>query len=172
MYTRTLLLMTGLLFLNACSRTSVHVGESEKGITQVVNTAMPTGGKIDDPDHGKEVWLGVGAVSGTADTPANGVAAGHYLEDGTYFLGLQVNIYAAPRGSFYEVWIAPSDDKQSWIPFGHLTNPVGDVRHTLNAHQKGDFRKKRKIIITQELDDGNPDPSEVVAEAELIPRTR
>ena len=155
-----------LLLLSACA-------PKEKGKTigkEVIVTPMPVGGEVNDPDHGREVWLAVGAVEGMEATPANGVATAHYFEDGTFILGAQVNIAPPEDGFFYEVWLVREGEND--LSLGHLTNPSGDVRHQLRFSAQSDYRKYAAIAITREADDGNAEPGTIVARALLVERRR
>ncbi|OGJ53895.1 hypothetical protein A3D11_04285 [Candidatus Peribacteria bacterium RIFCSPHIGHO2_02_FULL_49_16] len=173
MSTRLTLFIIGLLLLTACSSKEAVSVETGEGMTEVINVAMPSGGgKINDPKHGEEISIAIGAVVGVNDTVANGVATMHFFEDGVTFVGIQANMYTPPKGSFFEAWAALKDDKSTWITLGHLTNPQGDVRHILNAQKEKNLREYKRIIITKELDDGNPEPQDVVAEAKLEEKKR
>lgn len=165
---RAALFMGLLLILSACSRTK---RAEEKTIgKEVFTTVMPVGGEINDPDHGRETWLAVGPVEGTEGTPANGVVTAHYFEDGTFILGMQVNIAPPEDDFFYEAWLV--QDGENDISLGHLTNPSGDVRHQLRFTANEDYRNRMAIAITREPDDGNPAPGIVVARAMLKRRQR
>lgn len=157
-----------LMVLSACGSTKEA---KEKTIgTEVFVTAMPVGGEVNDPEHGREVWLAVGPVEGTEENPANGVATAHYFEDGTFILGMQVNVAPAENNFFYEVWLLKEGEND--VSLGHLTNPLGDVRHQLHFEAKEDYRDRMAIAITREPDDGNPEPGIVVARALLQKRQR
>jgi len=173
MHTRITLFIIGLLLLTACSSKETVSGETDEGRTEVINVAMPSGGgKLNDPKHGEEISIAIGAVVGMNDTVANGVATMHFFEDGVTFVGIQANMYTPPQGSFFEAWAVSNDEKSTWITLGHLTNPQGDVRHILNAQKEKDLRTYKRIMITKELDDGNPEPGDIVAEAKLEEKKR
>ncbi|MEK7201617.1 MAG: anti-sigma factor [Patescibacteria group bacterium] len=156
-----------LIFLSACGSR----GEKEKTIgKEVFVTAMPIGGEVNDPDHGREAWLAVGPVEGTEGSPANGVVTAHYFEDGTFILGMQVNIAKPEDDFFYEAWLVQEGEND--VSLGHLTNPSGDVRHQLHFQAEEDYRNRAAIAITREPDDGNPEPGTVVARAMLKKRQR
>ncbi|MBI2117950.1 anti-sigma factor [Candidatus Peregrinibacteria bacterium] len=165
---RPVFLIIGILLVLSACRTK---GEDGKIIgKEVFVTAMPVGGEVNDPDHGREAWLAVGPMEGTETSPANGVVTAHYFEDGTFILGIQVNIARAESGFFYEAWLVREGEND--VSLGHLTNPLGDVRHQLRFVAEKDYRKYAAIAITRESDDGNPEPGGVVARAMLKKRER
>jgi hypothetical protein len=90
-------------FLTSCSHGE---GDSSQilGKEEIIR-AFPQFGEVSDAKHGREVWFAYGPLSGVQGTPANGVADAHFLEDGTFILGVQLNIALAPDNTFYEVWI-------------------------------------------------------------------
>ncbi len=139
-------------------------------LIQTINTAMPNGQQA-LPGHGKEVGMAYGAVSPVGAIPSNGVATAHYLEDGASIIGVQANIEVPADGYFYEAWLEKPDGSNR-ISLGHLTNSFNDVRHTTRFESIQDLRSSTKIRITRERDDGNPNPSETVAEATLKPTSR
>ena len=153
--------------IGACARKNAAENTIGK---EVFVTAMPIGGEVNDPDHGREVWLAVGPVEGTEGNPANGVVTAHYFEDGTFILGMQVNIAPPEEGFFYEAWLVQEGEND--VSMGHLTNPSGDVRHQLRFQAKEDYRRRAALAITREPDDGNPEPGIVVARAMLKKRQR
>lgn len=153
--------------LGACTKKE----SAEKTIgKEVIVTAMPVGGEVNDPDHGREAWLAVGPVEGTEGSPANGVVTAHYFEDGTFVLGMQANIAPSEEGFFYEAWLVQEGEND--VSMGHLTNPAGDARHQLRFQVKEDYRGRMTVAITREPDDGNPDPGNIVARAMLKHRQR
>ena len=156
-----------LPLLGACTRkdsTGKSLGK------EVFDTAMPVGGEVNDPEHGREAWLAVGPVEGMEMSPANGVVTEHYFEDGTFILGMQVNIAPPDDGFFYEAWLV--EDGEQDVSLGHLTNPSGDGRHQLRFTVKKDYRNRTAIAITREANDGNPEPGAIVARALLKERRR
>ncbi len=175
MITRNYLLIACIAALAACSSTQnerVKVGEgSGTGVTyrQEFQTAMPIGTPT-LPGHGKEMSLSYGALSGTGGTSANGIGSIHHLEDETSVIGLQLNIKTAPEGMFYEGWVKSLDG--ALFNVGHLTNPFNDVRHRVRIEAEIDLRTYTKVFITLELDDGNPEPGEIVAVGTLKQTSR
>ena len=133
---------------------------------QVLVRAMPQKGNIKDEMHGKEMWFAYGAVSGTNDTPANGVTTAHFLEDGTYLVDVQMNIRAPEKGSFYEGWLT-GGEPASWISLGRFTKGAHEIRQVLSFETSQDLRNRLSVAITLEKDGRNPLPSEVVAEGML-----
>lgn len=133
-------------------------------------TAIPSG-VIETPDHGKEVGMAYGPIASISETPANGIANAHYLEDGATVIGMQVNIPPAEDGFFYEAWAVPSDGT-AWKSLGHLRNSLNDARHGVRFETRENLKEITILRITMEADDGNPAPGTAVAEAKLKPTTR
>jgi len=167
---KTALLLLPFLLLTACKKAGVDVNDPGIGTEKVIQ-AMPQGGEIVHPDYGRETWLAVGPLSGTEETPANGVAQGHLFEDGTYSHSIQVNIAVAPEGYFYEGWLM-NPKTQEMVSTGHLHNNFGDVRHYLDFEDKQDLQAHMNVVITLEPDDGDPAPSTRVAEGLMKVRQR
>lgn len=165
-----ILILSTLLFLPLLGACTKRDSTEKTNGKEVFVTAMPVGGEINDPDHGREVWLAVGPVEGTEGSPANGVVTAHYFEDGTFILGMQVNIAKPEDDFFYEAWLVQEGEND--MSLGHLMNPSGDVRHQLRFQTKEDYRNRAAIAITREPDDGNPEPGIVVARAMLKKRQR
>jgi hypothetical protein len=157
-----------LVLLSACRGEEVGVGEEQGSIT--IKQVMP-GGELRDPKYGKELWLAVGAMAGVEGTPANGVTDAHFFEDGTYVMGIQLNIERPSDGYFYEGWLVRENPKDT-MSVGHLKSLFGDVRHFLKFKDERDLRAYTKVIVTLEVDDGNPAPARHVAEGVLKERTR
>lgn len=172
---RYLVMTACLAALNGCSmkeQTSVKVGVGAgTGVLyrQEFQTAIPVGTPT-LPGHGKEVSLSYGALSGAAGTSANGIGSIHHLEDGSSVIGLQLNIKAAPEGMFYEGWVETPEGKRFNV--GHLSNPFNDVRHRVRLEAPNDLRTYTKVFITLEVDDGNPEPGEIVAVGTLKQTSR
>ncbi len=168
---RLLLIAVPLLILSACAKKAESdVGVGKQIGSQTLKQVMPGEGPIDTPDHGKEFWLGVGAMGGAPGINANGVTQAHYLEDGTFIHTIQLNIERAPDGSFYEGWLVNPEGLR--ISTGHLRTPFGDVRHQLKYLGEKDLRFYTRVEVTLEADDGNPAAGTIVATAELTPRER
>lgn len=152
-----------LLLLSACGGGGVAVNEPLGSESFRYN--MPSG-NVQDLRFGKEVWFSYGAVAGTAQTPANGLAKIHVFEKGSSMHTIQVNIALPKNGSFYECWLL--DPKSgARISTGHLKSLFGDVRHNLDFKADSDLRTYKQVIITLEKDDGNPAPGMEVATATL-----
>lgn len=116
---------------------------------------MPTGGRVEDAEHGREVWLAVGALSGASGAAANGAAMAHAFEDGASIASIQLNIVPAADGSFYEAWLENEGDGVA-LSAGHLTNIFGDVRHVGRLETHENLQERMHVVITRESDDGNP----------------
>jgi len=161
--------LIGLLLLTACGKPSENatVGTNEEDWTEEHTVAMPTGGKIVDSVHGKEIWFAIAPVSGVNQEPANGVTQAHYFEDGSYLHNLKVNIAMNEDGFFYEGWVTNTDEKSEWMSLGHLNSHFGDVRHAVQFRGEVDLRDHLQVKVTREQDDGDPSPGIVVAEGIL-----
>ena len=123
------------------------------------------------PGHGQIAVMLYGAVTGTKETPANGIATIHIAKDGFSVVGAQINIAAAKDGTFYEAWLETADGTDR-ISLGHLTSPTFDARHALRYEAQKDLRSYGKFRLTLEADDGNPEPSADVATGILKPSGR
>jgi len=123
------------------------------------------------PGHGKEVGIAYGAISGVEGHIANGIASVHYMQDKTGIVGVQVNIEVPEDGFFYEAWLSKGDGTPL-LSLGHLQNPFGDARHTIQLQSDQNLSGFLNLLITREADDGNPEASEVVASAILKPTRR
>jgi len=158
-------LLLGVLLLSACGQ-DVSVGINEDSARETMTIAMPDGGEIVDSQHGKEIWFAIAPMTGVEGVPANGLTQAHYFEDGTYLHNLKLNIERPENGVFYEGWIAEEEEGE-WVSLGHLNSHFGDVRHGVQFRGQQDMRKHLIVHITQELDDGNPQPGLVVAKGVL-----
>jgi hypothetical protein len=166
------------VLLVACSPKTdqtVRVGDGTAASGDILKveafpTAIPSG-VVTTPKHGKELGMAYGAVTSVSDTPANGVANAHYLEDGATVIGMQVNLSPAADGFFYEAWAVPSDGKP-WISLGHLRNSFNDARHGVRYETAESLKEITILRITLEADDGNSSPATTVAEAKLKPTSR
>lgn len=158
----SLLLLSLVLVLTACGDQRSEREESMN--TEQIQYPMPHNGKVEYAGHGNEEWFAYGALTGVEDFNANGVAQSHYFVDGRYLHTANLNIEPAPDGYFYEGWLVKGP---SVISAGHLSNPFGDVRHSLRFEADKDYRDHLSVIITLEPDDGNPAPAQHVAEGKL-----
>ncbi len=150
---KSLLFVTTTLFLlSACASQGPDVETPPEKI-QEINIPMPKEGEIAHPTGGLEEWLGVGAMSATGTTPANGVAQAHFFEKGLYLFTVNLNIETPPEGAFYEAWVS---DGTNTVSMGHLQNPMGDVRHSVKFESNQDLRTYTSVSVSQEADDGNP----------------
>lgn len=160
-----LLLSLGLL-LAGCGKSSESPERTGTGSQATFRYNMPAGGKIVDAQKGKETWFAYGAVAGTKEIPANGLAKSHRFENGQYLHTLQVNIGLPKDGFFYEGWlIDPETGKR--ISTGHLNSIFGDARHNLSLETSEDLRPYTSVVITLEKDDGNLSPGKEAATATL-----
>jgi len=160
-----LLLSLGL-FLSGCGRWSQSPERTGTGSQATFRYNMPAGGKIVDEQKGKETWFAYGAVAGTKEIPANGLAKSHRFENGQYLHTLQVNINLPKDRFFYEGWlIDPQTGKR--ISTGHLKSTFGDARHTLSFETSDDLQSSINVAITLEEDDGNSAPGKEAASSTL-----
>lgn len=118
------------------------------------------------PQFGKEVWLGIAAVSGTKDAGINGAALGHFFEQGKYVLSIQLNIDKAPKGKEYHAWLEKDGDtSREYI--GELMPPTGDVRHVLNFSSEKDLRDHTLVTVTLQNAGQIAVPGEILAKGTL-----
>lgn len=164
-------LLIVLLLFSSCSRKQEVTIAPQKTETQVLQVAMP-GKDVFVQGHGQEIGLGVGAMSGIAGTPANGVAILHIFEDGFVSVTVNVNIAIPDEGTFYEAWITPPQG-ESPLSLGHLQNRFGDVRHSVTYENATDLDGATDVTVTLEQDDGDPSMGkDVVAKGTLKPVSR
>lgn len=157
--------------LCACTGNGAQVTEEDPPIgSDVFVTAMPEG-EVTVPGHGKEVGMAVAPIAGINGGKANGVTTAHYFEDGSTIIGVQANVPPAEDGFFYEAWVAGETDNE-WISIGRMANLFGDARHSVRFEVPEDLRNRARIVITREVDDGNPGPGEEIAEGILKPTKR
>ena len=123
---------------------------------------MPQKGNIKDEKHGKEIWFAYGAVTGANGVSANGIATAHFLEDKTYVIDVQMNMYAPERGTLYDVWLSNGDPK-SPISIGHLTEGIRPTRQVLRFETTKDLRDRLTVAITTGKSSAHLVPGEVVA---------
>lgn len=170
---RSVLLAVLVLALSACSAVRIgSTGDNEQVIgNQHVPVIMLQGKELTDPNHGKELWLGVAPISGVGDMNANGVIQGQYFEDGTYFHSLKVNIELPPAGKQYIGWLLEPDGKE-WVRTGELSSPTRDVRHGLRLTLQRDLRMFTVVRVTLESVGSEPTKALVVAEGTLKEQKR
>lgn len=160
------------LLLSSCKESVRIFSDEDAPIgNQVIRQVLPGQGPVEAPGHGKELWFAIGAMTGVPGVNANGVAQGHYLEDGVSIVTVQLNIEEAPDGSFYEAWLVSSDES-ALKSIGHLRTPFGDVRHSVKFIEETDIRGFTAVRVTLEKDDGNPAASAPVAEGVWKERKR
>ena len=175
MHTRHLFVALAFLpLLSGCWSKTVKISQSGTGAilqTDQYIQAMPVGNKVVDPQLGKEIWLGVAAMSGFGANVASGTATIHYFDSGTSVAGLNINVYPPAKGKFYEAWIAiPGKDP---VSMGHLTSATADVRNQASLKVKEDLHAATSVFVTLEEDDGNPAAGDdKIAEGIVKDRTR
>lgn len=158
-----LALCIGVTLLLAGCRSGMTVRENLGSETFLYN--MPSGA-VQDLRYGKEEFFAYGAVAGTPQAPANGLAKTHVFEKGVSLHTLQVNIPLPKDGTFYEGWLLNGKTGER-ISTGHLRSLFGDVRHNLDFQDHRDLQAFTDVIITLEKDDGNPAPGIEVAAGTL-----
>lgn len=121
--------------------------------------------EVRDPLHGRELWIGVTPLRGIQDIAVNGVAIGHYFDDGTYLLTVQLNTDPPNPGGHYEVWLMRSSTDR--IAVGELTSPFGDARHALQYTVKKDLRSYTKVLVSHQAGASNEKPEVPHAEGTL-----
>jgi hypothetical protein len=99
------------------------------------------------PQFGKELWVGVAALSGTKDPTINGAAIGHAFLDGTFVETIQLNIDPAPKGKDYGVWLL-QQSTDAPIFLGFLSSATNDVRHGLTYKGKENPRTYKTVSVT------------------------
>lgn len=140
-------LLACLLLLVACSKPQVKIGdEPQKGRSEY---SIPDKSVAVDPDHGREVALGVTALTGTGGTQANGVAQASLFSDGAARAVLQLNIARTEAGEYYEAWLRnPATGEK--VSLGQVTSKLGDARHGARKDVKKDPRDFSEVVITRE----------------------
>lgn len=162
--TRRALLLASLLLFSGCSNAKGPEISSPVERVQQIQIPMPHKGEIAHPTGGKEIWLAIAPMNATTEQPANGVAQAHYFEKGHYLSTIQLNIEPAPGGQYYEAWVRTGDDS---VSLGHMANPLGDVRHSVQFEADQDLRDHLEVVVTLEADDGNPLPGATIASGTL-----
>ncbi|MDD5470090.1 MAG: hypothetical protein PHO92_04825 [Candidatus Peribacteraceae bacterium] len=160
------------LFLSSLLLTACAQPLPEPPREQNLDYEVPVGDqKYVDPVQGRETWFAIAALAGVAGVNANGVVQSHRFESGLYRMELSLNIERAKDGEFYQVWLAKEGDPVI-VMAGQLTSRSGDVRHALRYESKDDLRAYANVIVTRELDDGNPQPGLRIAEGSLAEQKR
>ncbi len=132
------------LALASCSSKGLSIQKDKDAGTEGFQFVMPNK-DVTDPVHGKEIWLGVGAVAGVDKVAANGIGQLHVMEDGTSLVTLQINIHQAVPGVEYRGYLV--SDSGDRVDMGTLDSFSG-VRHRLNYEAKRDLRDHPTIEIT------------------------
>ena len=151
----------GLLVLSACTTKSRVRQETTIG-NEVMQVVMPAGKDVIHPQHGKEEWFAVGAMSGKDTTKANGVAQSHVFADGATIATVNLNIHEAPKGSHFVAWLE-KPGVQKRVRLDILQNPFKDVRHVITADIDQDLRDYTSVVVTQEGAAGPMQTDPVVA---------
>ncbi|MDD3896604.1 MAG: anti-sigma factor [Candidatus Peribacteraceae bacterium] len=160
-------LLLSSLLLTACAKLP-----QEPPREQSLDYEVPAGDqKYVDPVQGRETWFAIGALAGVSGVNANGVAQAHFFQSGMYRMELQLNIERAKDGEFYQVWLAKEGDPVI-VSAGQLHSRFGDARHSLTYESADDLRAYTNVIVTREVDDGNPQPNVRVAEGTLVEKKR
>lgn len=118
------------------------------------------------PQFGKEVWVGVAALSGTKNPSVNGAAIGHLFADGTFVQTVQLNVEKLGAKHDYGVWLygKNSDDR---VFVGFLQNPTADVRHSLTFTKKLDLSAYTAVSVTLQDTGKSAIPGPEVAHGEV-----
>jgi len=154
-----LILSVALVVLTGCSKEeNVKIEDKPIGV-EAFRYKMPKNGKLVHPEYGTEEWFSYSAMNGVGESHANGVVQGQRFEDGMFTLTMQLNLYPAQDGEFYEVWLA-GENPTNLVSAGHLVNYFGDSRHQLRFSSQEDLRQLPLVRVTLEQDDGDPGPSE------------
>ncbi len=136
--------MRSLLLLSACSLLITGCLKFREQQTPSVQTVQF------DAQSGQtkgEQWFAIGALSGVNDSKANGVATAHYLANGTFVVGIQLNILPAPAGNQYEAWLEAAEGQPA-LALGVLKSAKGDARHQLQFETSKDLRgDSLKILV-------------------------
>ncbi|TSC59014.1 MAG: hypothetical protein Greene041619_195 [Candidatus Peregrinibacteria bacterium Greene0416_19] len=124
---------------------------------------------VQDPQHGKEVWIGVTPLRGVQDLGVNGVAIGHYFSDDTYLATFQLNVKPPARDMQYQVWLVRMSPLEQ-INVGELTSSTSDARHRLQFSARRDLREYVKVLVTLERGKPSKPSLTVIAEGTLQKR--
>ncbi len=138
------LLSLSALLVCSCAKQGVSIQKDTDGTSEGFQFVMPNKDAT-DPIHGKELWLGIGALAGENKVPANGIGQLHYMADGTSLVSLQVNIHPAVSGLEYHGYLV--NESGDRVDIGTLDSFSG-VRHRLNYEAKRDLRDHLNIELT------------------------
>jgi hypothetical protein len=125
-----------------------------------------TGDNKENPTHGKLVHLWYGALSGVADTPANGVGFLRQFEDDVFTGALNLNILPRKDGTRLIAWMAKTGGTEA-VRVGELTSIVGDARHSLSFEVTDDLADRTVVLITLETSAEPASPGTRAAEGTL-----
>lgn len=165
------------LFLVACS--VLLVASCAKGRVrretvigkELYQMAMPTGKDVVHPEYGKEIWFGIGPITGKGKVNANGMVQAHVFEKEATIVSVELNILASPKGSFYAAWLVNPTTKEK-LRLDTLVTPFKDVRHFLTKTVEKDIRAMTQLQITLEKAAGPSDTDPVQAEGTMTERKR
>ena len=157
------------LLLPACTSKTVRT-DSVIG-SETMETVMPTGGIVEHPVHGREVWFAIGAMNGKSPINANGMVQSHVFADGTSLATVTLNIEAAPAGMRYVGWLAKSGSSER-IRLDILQNPLRDVRYAVTVEIDKDVRAYTDALVTLERTSGPSEGDPVQATGMLKERSR
>ncbi len=138
-----------LILLAGCLRIETkHSGmrvEHDAGGDVLEYNVIPGKGMV-DPQYGEERWFGMGALSGTEGTAANGMTQLHVMQTGDSLITMQLNIAQAAPGMEYRAWLLGSTGSR--IDAGTFDPFLGDVRHRLNYKANRDLRDHLSVEVT------------------------
>lgn len=153
-----------VLLLASCAKQRVR-REATIG-NEILQVSMPAGKEVIHPQHGKEVWFGLGAMGGNGTTKANGVTQSHVFADGTTIVTVNLNIQPALKGSRFVAWLAKTGSKER-VRLDVLQNPLNDVRHVITTELDKDLRAYTDVLVTLEKQSG-PDDADPVQSKGLL----
>lgn len=158
-----------MILLASCSK-----GRVRREITigsESFQVMMPAGKEIVHPEHGKEEWFAIGAMSGENGAKANGVAQSHVFADGTTIATVNLNIQEARPGFQYTAWLQKSGSTER-VRLDHLQNPLNDVRHVITTEVEKDLRKYTEVVVTLQRTAGPTENDPVQATGTLKEQER
>lgn len=83
------------------------------------------------------------------------------FSDGQYFQRvILTDLPQAQKGYYYEVWLEKEDDTRTSIGRAEMTSVQGELYYS-TKEDKSDYKK---IIVSYEAEDGNPEIGEIVLE--------
>lgn len=172
--TPTLILALALSLVSCSSKqtVSIHTGTGSResvDVTAFTNPIHSNG--VFDPQHGRELYLGICPLAGTNGALANGVAIAHYFADKGTIVTLQLNIAAAKTGTFYEGWLE-NDDRTDRVSLGNLGSYTNDVQHSLQFNTPKDLSKLLNVVVSLQTNGADDGRDTIVAIGRLKPTRR